>query len=247
MAIWVIGDLHLSFGLKGKEMHVFGPEWDKHYERISADWDANVTNDDLVLLPGDISWAMTIEDAMNDLEWIHARPGTKVFIRGNHDYWCAAASKVRKALPSSIHLIWSDAYQWKDVSICGTRLWDSNEYGFGAFIEMKKPLKEPKKQDSSEENEKVFRREVLRLESSLKLLDQKARLKIAMLHYPPISAELADSTVSKLLEAANVNICVFGHLHSLKPHSQLFGTKNGITYHLTSCDWLTFRLLKIAD
>jgi len=227
-------------------MSVFGPDWDKHYEKIEADWEANVKADDLVLIPGDISWAMRLEEAKADLDWIDARPGTKLFIRGNHDYWCQAPTKVRQVLPPSVHLIWSDAYLWNDVAICGTRLWDSPEFDFGPYIEMKKPVKEGTKEESPEESEKVFRREVGRLETSLKLLDPKARLKIAMLHYPPISADLQESIVSKLLEAANINICVFGHLHSLRPNQTLFGTKNGITYHLTSCDWLNFKLLKIA-
>lgn len=245
MAIWAIGDLHLSFGIKGKEMGVFGAEWDKHYEKIASFWDEHVKAEDLVLIPGDISWAMHIEEAKADLAWIHERPGTKFFIRGNHDYWCHAASKVRQILLPSIHLVWSDAFLWNDIAICGTRLWDSPEYEFSPYIEMKKPVKESTKEENREESEKVFRREVMRLESSLKLLDQKARLKICMVHYPPISADLKDSEVSKLLEAYNVNICVFGHLHSLRPNQTLFGTKNGIEYHLVSCDWLNFRLQKL--
>lgn len=140
-SIWAIGDLHFSFGIQGKEMSVFGPEWINHHEKIKDYWDAHVKPEDLVLIPGDISWAMRLEEAIADLNWIHERPGTKLIIRGNHDYWCQTASKVRKVLPSSIHLIWHDAFHWNDVSICGTRLWDSPEYDFGAYIEMKKPLK----------------------------------------------------------------------------------------------------------
>ncbi len=246
MTIWAIADLHLSFGVTGKEMHVFGPEWQDHDKKIKAFWDEHVSKDDLVLIPGDISWAMNLEEAKPDLDWIHERPGTKVIIRGNHDYWCSAPTKVRKALPPSIHLIWSDAYLWNDVAICGTRLWDSPEYDFGAFIEMKKPIKEGAKDKPPEEQESVFRREIMRLESSLNALDKNARLKIAMVHYPPISADLRPSTVSSLLEKAKVSICVFGHLHSVRPESMLFGTKDGIAYHFVACDWLGFKLLKIA-
>jgi predicted phosphohydrolase len=247
MSIWVIGDLHLSFGIVGKEMHVFGPSWANHHEKIKAHWDANVTKDDLVLIPGDISWAMRLEEAMKDLEWIAERPGTKVFIRGNHDYWCAAPTKVRKILPPSIHLIWSDAYLWNDVAICGTRLWDSPEYDFGPYIDMKEPIKESAKtQAPVDETESVFRRELMRLDTALKAMNKEARLKIAMVHYPPIGADLKPSRASEMLEAAGVNICVFGHLHSVRPGQKLFGTKNGIEYHLTSCDWLDFKLLKIA-
>ena len=246
MAIWAIGDLHLSFGITGKEMHVFGPEWKDHHEKIKADWDARVAADDLVLIPGDISWAMKLDEAAKDLAWIDARPGFKLFIRGNHDYWCQAPTKVRKVLPESMHLIWHDAYTYKDTAVCGTRLWDSDEYEFGAYMDMKEPIKEPVNQPSKEETEAVFRRELMRLERALDAMDKSAKLKIVMLHYPPIGVDLKDSRVSKLLENAGVDICVFGHLHSLRPNQTLFGTKNGITYHLTACDWLGFKLLKIA-
>lgn len=245
MAIWAIGDLHLSFGISGKEMHVFGPEWKDHHEKIKAHWDANVSAEDLVLIPGDISWAMRLEEAKADLDWIEARPGTKLIIRGNHDYWCQAPTKVRKVLPPSIHLIWSDAYLWNDVAICGTRLWDSPEFDFGQYIEMKEPIKEGGKDLPPQEYEAVFRREVMRLEMAIKAMDKNARLKIAMLHYPPIGADLQPSQVSQILENAGISSCVFGHLHSVRPDSKMFGTKNGVTYHFVACDWLNFKLLRI--
>lgn len=250
MAIWAIGDLHLSFGIQGKEMSLFGPEWHEHHEKIKAFWDAAVHDDDLVLIPGDISWSMRLSEAALDLAWIDKRPGTKVLIRGNHDYWWESASKIRKALPPSLHIISNDAYLWNDVAIGGARLWDTSEFSFSPFIEMKEPKKaQPEKlenvQQKLEEDEKIFQRELLRLEMSLKAMKKEASLKIVMTHYPPISADLKDSTVSKMLEAYGVDICLFGHLHSLKKESQLFGTKNNIAYHLVSCDWLDFRLLKI--
>lgn len=246
MAIWAIADLHLSFGITGKEMHVFGPEWLNHHEKIKAHWDANVTQDDLVLIPGDISWAMKLDEAAADLNWIAERPGTKLFIRGNHDYWCAAPTKVRNVLPPSVHLIWSDSFLWNDVAVCGTRLWDSPEYEFGPYIEMKKPLKEPSSDKPQEDMEHVFRREVMRLEAALNAMDKNARLKIAMVHYPPISADLKPSTVSAMLEKAGVSHCTFGHLHNVRPGQSLFGTLNGVQYHFVACDWLGFKLLRIA-
>lgn len=245
MSIWAIGDLHFSFGCPNKEMTVFGPEWEAHHEKIRISWEENVVENDLVLIPGDISWAMKLQEALPDLQWIHERPGTKVMIRGNHDYWWDTASKVRKALPSSIHIISQDVFNWNDVSIAGTRLWDTKEYEFGKYMDIKTPIKE-KAKSTHEDDEKIFCRELLRLQASLQGLNKDARLKICMTHYPPIGADLQDSTASKMLEEAHVNIAVFGHLHSLKPHQKLFGTKGGITYHLTSCDWLNFSLLKIA-
>jgi predicted phosphohydrolase len=189
---------------------------------------------------------MNLDEAMPDLDWIDKRPGTKLIIRGNHDYWCSAPTKVRKALPSSIHLIWSDAYLWNDVAVCGTRLWDSPEYDFSPYIVMKQPIKEGAKEKPVEETEHVFTRELMRLESSIKAMNKGARLKIAMVHYPPIGADLAPSRASRMLEDAGISICTFGHLHSVKQGSHLFGTKNGIAYHFVACDWLGFKLLKIA-
>ena len=247
MTIWAIGDLHLSFGIQGKEMSLFGPEWHEHHEKMKAFWDEQVAPQDLVLIPGDISWAMRLEEAKQDFAWIEDRPGTKVLIRGNHDYWWDSASKIRKALPPSVHIISNDAYLWNNkVAIGGARLWDTSEFSFFPYIEIKgpKPI-EPETPEKLQDNEKIFERELLRLEMSLKAMNKEAPLKIVMTHYPPVSADLRDSRVSKLLEAYNIDICLFGHLHSLKKSSRLFGTKNNIAYHLVSCDWLDFRLLKI--
>ncbi|MBS0654485.1 MAG: metallophosphoesterase [Verrucomicrobia bacterium] len=244
MAIWAIGDLHLSFGCKDKEMDVFGPAWKEHYKKIETFWDAHVSPDDLVLIPGDISWAMKPEEAIPDLLWIDKRPGTKVMIRGNHDYWWGSASKVRKVLPPSIHIISLDSFYWKGVAVAGARLWDSKEYSFDDCIDYKGPKKEPSA-EKEEEAERIFCKELLRLDASLKAMNPMADLKIVMTHYPPIGTDLKDSTVSKMVEQAGVDIVVFGHLHSLRPNQTLFGTKAGVQYHLTSCDWLQFSLLKI--
>lgn len=248
MAIWTIGDLHLSFNTPGKEMALFGSQWIDHHAKIAQFWDEHVHADDLVLIPGDISWAMRLEQAKMDLEWIDARPGTKVLIRGNHDYWWDSASKIRKALPPSLHIISNDAFLWNDVAIGGARLWDSKEYSFSSFIDMKetKSSAEPPVKDIVED-EKIFEREVSRLALSLQAMNKNASLKIVMTHYPPISADLKDSTVSNMLKAAGIDIVVFGHLHSLKRDQKLFGIKEGVSYHLVSCDWLDFKLLKIAD
>ncbi len=240
--IWAIGDLHFSFGTPGKEMDIFGQEWHKHYEKIATSWDASVSPEDLVLIPGDISWAMTLEEAMPDLEWIHKRPGTKVMIRGNHDYWWNSISKVRKVLPSSVHVIWNDAFLWNDVAVAGTRLWDNPEYSFTPYVNHKGERKEV-----SQEDEKIFQRELGRLKMSLAAMSPQAKHKIVMTHYPPIGADLKESCVSKMLEEAQVPLCIFGHLHSMKKDIVLFGKKNGVEYHLVSCDFLNFQLFKLME
>lgn len=250
MTIWALADLHLSFGVPNKEMDVFGPQWAGYTNRVQTNWRSLISADDLVLIPGDISWAMNPEEARPDLEWIHSLPGTKVILKGNHDYWWTSLNKIEKVLPPSIHLIQNNAFQWNDVGIAGVRLWDTPEYSFKEFIEYKKNVREkPLTEQAKDPNEaeKIFQRDLGRLETSLKCLPKDARIRIAMTHYPPIGADLADSRVSHMLERYKIDACVFGHLHNVKKDMSLFGTKNGIKYALTSCDFLDFVPLKLFD
>lgn len=244
MKVWAIADLHLSFGAPEKNMDVFGPEWVNYAEKLKIHWEERVEKADLVLIPGDISWAMTLEKALIDLEWIDHLPGTKVLIKGNHDYWWSSLSKVKKALPPTIHVIQNNAIQWNGISIGGARLWDSDEYNFDPFIEYRELAVSPS-QEPKPDQQKIFQRELQRLEFSLKELDQKAQSRIVMTHYPPISADLHTSKASALLEKYRVDICVFGHLHSVKKEAKLFGKARGISYFLTSCDYLNFSPLEI--
>jgi predicted phosphohydrolase len=249
MRIWAIGDLHLSFGVKNKSMDYFGPEWAGHAERIAAHWRSVVRQEDLVLIPGDISWAMKLEDAVPDLQWIHELPGTKVLLKGNHDYWWGSLNKIAPLLPPSLHLIQNNAFHWKGVTIGGARLWDSPEYSFSQFVEFKENPR-AKKKDSEEAiqedfDEKLFERELQRLKLSLALLQENAELRIAMTHYPPISHDLKPSRASKILEEYKIDLCVFGHLHNIKAGFPLFGEKNGIRYVLASCDYLRFELINL--
>ncbi len=137
MRIWALSDLHLSFGVPNKTMDPFGPDWKDHAAKIKTSWDGQVSPEDLVLIPGDISWAMRLAEAMPDLQWIHERPGTKVIIKGNHDYWWGSLKKVREALPRSIHAIQNDAICFGDIAIGGAKLTDSPEYTFDQIIECK--------------------------------------------------------------------------------------------------------------
>lgn len=241
--IWAIADLHLSFALKGKEMDIFGPEWKGWTEKIANAWRVKIADDDLVLIAGDISWAMHMEDVTPDLEWIHALPGVKVMIKGNHDYWWESKKKVEAALPSSLHIIQNNVFNYRGVSVGGARLWDSKEYHFRDAIVMKENPKEKvpyDEGDTLEKNEKIFVRELSRLDNSLKLLDRSASVKIAMTHYPPLGADLLPSRASAILEKHGAQHCVFGHLHSVIPNSLPFGEARGVQYHLTSCDYLDF-------
>lgn len=252
MAVWAIADLHLSFGIPDKSMDVFGPQWTDHAARVKKHWLELIHPEDLVLIPGDISWAMIPEQAKADLEWIHELPGTKVLLRGNHDYWWTSISKVQKVLPPSIHLVQNDAFFWNGIAIGGARLWDSKEYSFAQFVDYKENARANTaiKQALDSEQEKIFERELTRLETSLKMLDAKAlpdQRRIAMTHYPPIGADLQPSRAAALLEKYKVEICVFGHLHNLKPDSTPFGVRNGVDYILTACDAVGFKPVKLVS
>jgi predicted phosphohydrolase len=220
-------------------MELFGPEWEDHPKKIASAWDTIVSNDDLVLIPGDISWALRLKDALPDLEWIEKRPGIKVIIKGNHDYWWSSLSKVKEVLPPSIHLIQNSSVTIGEVSIAGTRLWTSPEYSFDHIIDFKPCItekKRPEKDDAA-----IFQREITRLEMSLKSLPKEAKIRIAMTHFPPIGIDLAPSAASALFEKYGVSLVVFGHLHSLhKELLSLFGSARGVHYELTACDFVQF-------
>lgn len=228
-------------------MDLFGPSWRGHAMTIKAAWDRHVAPDDLVLIPGDISWAMRLEEAMPDLQWIDERPGTKVLVKGNHDYWWSSLNKVRKALPPSIRVIQNDAAVCDGIAIAGTRLWESPEFSFETLIDIK-PTASTARAKEPEKGEEIFRRELGRLEASLQQLPREASLKIAMTHYPPIGHDLQPSAVSALLEKYGVSLAVFGHLHALKEGlPPLFGTARGVRYVLCSCDYLRFSPLCVAQ
>lgn len=241
MKIWAIGDLHLSFGTPNKGMHIFGAEWLNHADKIQENWIRLISQEDLVLIPGDISWAIDLDGAQKDLEWIHKLPGTKVLVKGNHDYWWGSLKKLLAVLPPSLHLIQNNSFYWKGVAIGGTRLWDCREYYFDAYMaphEIGSNNREEAIQD--ELQDKIWQRELARLKASFETFPPDAKMRIAMTHYPPIGGDLAPSSASAILEKYRIDISIFGHLHGLKQAHPLFGKKNGVVYCLTSCDYLHF-------
>ncbi len=248
MAIWAIADLHLSFGVPDKAMDVFGPRWHRHAERVKENWLAKISEDDLVLIAGDISWAKATADALPDLTWIHELPGTKVMIRGNHDYWWDSLKKLKEILPPSIHVIQNNAFEWQDVSIGGCRLWDTAEYSYDDDVEyMETSLTtKPFIEEDIAAAEKIFIRELARLEMSLKCLNQKARLRLVMTHYPPIGPDLKPSRASKLMTDYHVDVCVFGHLHNVVEGNLPLGTQDGVRYILTACDYINCDPVRIG-
>lgn len=221
MNIFALSDLHLSF-TQDKAMDVFGEKWHLHWQKIAQNWHKTVEDDDIVLVAGDISWAMRPPEAKEDLLWLTDLPGRKVLIRGNHDYWWQSIGKIRAAYPQ-LNFIQNDVINFGDVSICGSRGWA-----------------QPGSPEYAEQDEKIYKRELLRLEMGLQKLAPQARLKIAMLHYPPFgSMTNRSSEFTELLQKYRIDACVFGHLHNLSSPGMSFKYK-GTNYYLTSADYLNF-------
>ncbi len=230
MRLFAIADLHLPGGDE-KPMDVFGPQWDRHFERISEDWRARVEDGDAVLIPGDISWAMQLEAAAADLRAIGELPGRKVLIKGNHDYWWSSVTQVRGAMGEGMTALEHSAADLGPWVGCGTRGW--------AFPMPGAPL--------DADNEKICRRELARLRLALEEARSLAagRPVIAMLHYPPLFDSFRDTEFTAVLEAFAVHTAVYGHLHGAGIRAGFTGEHNGVRYALTSCDSLGFRLMEI--
>ena len=200
MRVFAIADPHLS-SRDPKPMDVFGTTWQRHPEAFFEGWQRVVGEDDLVLVPGDISWAMRLEDALPDLAAIAALPGRSVLLRGNHDYWWPSLRKLRAALPEGMHAIQHDAIRVGDVIVAGTRGWTV-----------------PGTHGSDAHDERIYRRELHRLRLSL---DAAASLGpgslVVMLHFPPTNPRGDASEMLDLIAAAAPRALVFGHVHSDAP------------------------------
>ena len=221
MKIYSISDLHLSLTCD-KPMNIFGPVWEGHWERIVKNWQEKVTDDDIVLIAGDISWAMKLEDAEKDLKEIGKLKGKKIFIRGNHDYWWKSLSAVRNVLPENCYVLQNDSLKLDNYIFCGTRGWAV-----------------PENSAITDEDNKMLNREMLRLELSLKSATEKmvdGDKIICLIHYPPFNSKLEDSIFTNLLEKYKVFKCVYGHLHGKSSRSVKQLEKNNVKYYLTSCD-----------
>jgi predicted phosphohydrolase len=250
MRVFALSDPHLSFGTPDKAMDRFGPQWVDHPTTMAAAWDALVAPDDLVLVPGDISWARNFEQVAPDLAWLAARPGTKVLLEGNHDYWWASRAKVRAALPEGLLAVHGDALRIGDVAVGGTRLWDAPGISYHEHILWQgEPISAELDPEQEAAALKIYRRQVGRLERALADLDRSAPLRIAVTHYPPVGPGCAPNELTAMFEKAGVEHVVFGHLHSLDParRDEIGGEARGVTYHLTACDFIDFSPVLIAE
>jgi predicted phosphohydrolase len=224
MRVFAIGDLHLSLA-QPKPMDIFGTHWSDHWSRIRENWAViGISDDDLVLIPGDISWAMNLRDAAMDLSSIGELPGVKVFIRGNHDYWWNSLSKVRSALPRSAYAIQNDALRFPGAVVCGTRGWTCP--GSAGF---------------AQEDNKLYLRELIRMEMSLKEAEKAAcRRRQADRHDPFSALQRTQRTlrVHGTLRAVRSRPCRVRPPHGRSCRTAFEGSLNGVDYILTSCDHL---------
>ena len=231
MAIYAISDLHLSFG-ENKPMDIFGSNWKDHEIKIKNDWQSKVKEDDIVLMPGDFSWAMYLENTYEDFKFLNDLPGKKILLKGNHDYWWTTVKKMREYLKNNnfenIDFLYNNSYFYEGKIIVGTRGWS----------------------DQEEKPEKIIKRENIRLELSIqdgikKYGDDKEI--IVCMHYPPFNSyEKTELNFIDTMKKYNVKTCIYGHVHGDEAQKEaIVGINNGIEYKLVSCDYLNFELTKI--
>ena len=227
MRLFAIGDLHMPGG-DDKPMDVFGARWDRHFFHISESWRKTVSEEDVVLIPGDISWAMDLGNALPDLREIAALPGKKILCKGNHEYWWSSISRVRAALPENMAALQFDAVDAGPCVVCGTRGWNYPTEG--------NPL--------PPEDEKIFRRELRRLEMALDRAEElrKGKPVLVMMHFPPRMISDWSTPFTEVLEARkSVKAVVYGHLHGDAFAAGFSGEARGIRYYPVSCDGIGFR------
>ncbi len=251
MSIYAIADLHLSFSTD-KPMDVFGSAWENHAARLEECWRSKIKPEDTVLIPGDISWGISLKEALADLQFIESLPGTKILSKGNHDLWWGTTKKVEDFLVenslTSIKILKNNGYVVGNTLIAGSRGWLL-----------------PENPESKKEDEKIYLREVGRLERSLSdsirmyeqmhLTDEEKEpgeetgpsgtrmqsvRRIAMLHYPPIYDPQHDNGFTRALEKYGVELCLYGHLHGRAHQRAYNGVRNGVEYRLIAGDYLRF-------
>ena len=229
MALYTIGDTHLSLA-KDKPMDIFGEKWKNHAQKLK-DGFSIVGEDDLTVICGDISWGMGIEETKEDFLFIDALPGKKIILKGNHDYWWSTAAKAKKFFAqngiTTIDILYNNSFDYGEYAICGTRGW---------FYEQ---------EQEGTHDEKIFRRELGRLEASLKAAGDHEKL--CFLHYPPRYRGYECPEILGLLARYGVRQCFYGHLHAESMRLAIQGSFGGCEFRLLSADYVNFRPQKLLD
>lgn len=232
MAVYVMGDLHLSQAVN-KPMDLFGGVWNGYVEKIQAAWTNTITPEDTVLLAGDTSWGMSLAEALLDFQLIEQLPGRKLLLKGNHDYFWTTVTGMRRFLAehqlNTLDFLHNSAVQIGEIAYCGTRGWFVENENAGAA-----------------ESGKVYRRELIRLKASL---EEGRKLGapelVAVLHYPPVFQTFVSTGILELLHTYGVRRCYYGHLHGRSLRYAKEGCIDGITYTCISADHLNFSPLRI--
>ncbi len=252
MKVFAISDLHLSTSVP-KPMNIFGEGWDNHFDKISADWRDKVSPSDVVLLGGDMSWGLTMDEAASDYALVDALPGIKIVGKGNHDYYWNSLEKMRARF-KGFSFLQNNAYRVEadgvpvSHSVTARKKQQPPEGDSPAVVIAGSRGWNIPDADSEEADVKIFKHELLRLEfslSSAKALMREGDTLIAMLHYPPFGADYADSEVTAMLEKYGVSKVIYGHLHGKNARVTPIVNKRGIDYILTSCDLVGFKLTEI--
>lgn len=228
MALFVMGDLHLSLS-SDKSMDIFGG-WENYVERIKENWNREVSPEDTVVVPGDISWAMSLKEAVADFSYIHELPGRKIILKGNHDYWWTTAAKMNNFLAEngfdSIFILHNNHYAYESYGICGTRGWIND--------------------DSEPADAKVLAREAQRLETSIASAENAGLEPLVFLHYPPLYGNEYNPDLLEVMYRHNIKRCWYGHIHGRKGHQNAVnGERDGIVFQLVSADYVQFCPVKI--
>lgn len=237
MAVYAISDLHLSF-LVDKPMTRFGQVWKDYEEKISNNWKQTVKNDDIVIIPGDISWGMSLNETKADFDFIDKLPGKKVLLRGNHDYYFSTKSKIEKFFKdnnfNTLSWIHNNLKEYDECIVCGTRGWGSTENNDSAL------------------DEKIILREKIRLEYALNLaVKRNDELKeagkppkkiILAIHFPPFIEEFQE-VIQKYKD--DIYVCIYGHLHGYGHLLVKEGIIDGVEYKMVGCDYTGFKLIKL--
>lgn len=222
MPLYTIADLHLSLSVN-KPMNIFGG-WDDYIERLKENWDKTVSEDDTVVIPGDISWAMNFNEVKADFDFINKLKGSKILIKGNHDYWWSTINKMNCFIHdnnfNSIKILHNNHYEYKGFGICGTRGW----------------INEP----NIPEDMKILAREAQRLETSVKSAIKAGLIPIVFLHYPPIYINNYNYDILDVIYKYNIKQCYYGHLHGYGHNNAILGIRDGIEFNLVSSDFVQF-------
>ena len=227
MGLYAIGDLHLCLGAP-KPMDVFGGAWVGYMEKLRQGFSV-IGREDTTVLMGDLSWALDLQSATADFQWIHEIPGRKIILKGNHDYWWSTVAKFRKFCQENqfrqMEILNNNCYEYDGYAICGTRGW---------YFEEKR---------GTAHDEKIFKRELIRLEASLKAAGDKEKL--VFLHYPPRSRGYECPEILELLSRYGVRRCFYGHLHGPSHRLALEGQHDGVEDRLLAADFINFTPQKI--